>query len=296
MKIIILLSVLIFTASSLAAEDVLPATIDETFGFAMHRDVPYVQATLDQEAHPEQMLDIYKPAGASEVPVVLYIHGGGWAFGGKGDVNLKPHFFTANGFAFVSMNYRLRWEHKVYDQLTDVVSAIRWIERHSKPYGLDGKRIVLIGNQSGGHLAALAISDPAYLAAAQMRNTSIKAVVSIDSISYDIPRVMRELGSFLERRQHQLIFGNDESVWTAASPIAHIEGKRAMPAFALLHDPEREAIVLQAKAFAKKLSDAGTTVIMIPGSKADPGRTDELLGTANNVATVALMTFLRSQI
>ena len=59
MKTIILFSALIFTASSLAAEDVLPATIDETFGFAMHRDVPYVQATLDQEAHPEQILDIY---------------------------------------------------------------------------------------------------------------------------------------------------------------------------------------------------------------------------------------------
>ena len=37
-------------------------------------------------------------------------------------------------------------------------------------------------------------------------------------------------------------------------------------------------------------------VIMIPGSKADPDRTDELLGTANNVATGALLAFLRSQI
>lgn len=296
MKRIILLSAVLAIISSAAAEEIEPAQIDESFGFAIHRDVPYVRATLDQEPHPEQTLDVYKPADATGLPVILYIHGGGWAFGSKGDINLKPHFFTSKGFAFVSMNYRLRWEHKVYDQLTDIVAAIRWVERRSKAYGLDGKRIVLMGNQSGGHLATLAIADPAYLAAAQMRNTSIKAVVSIDSISYDIPRVMRELGSFLERRQHQLIFGNDEAVWQAASPITHINGKRTLPAFVLLHDPEGEATVLQAKAFAKKLSDAGTTVIMIPGSKADPDRTDELLGTANNVATGALLAFLRSQI
>ncbi|MFT7220779.1 MAG: arylformamidase [Candidatus Azotimanducaceae bacterium] len=252
-------------------------------------------------------MDVFLPYNSEEnetrpspnerkLPVILYLHGGGWAFGDKKDVHLKPHFFTRNGFAFVSMNYRLRWDYKVYDQLVDVVSALRWIEEEGAAYGLDGSKIVLMGHAAGGHLASLVMTDPSYLKAEGMSALNVKAVISIDSISYDVPRLMRELGSFIERRQHELIFTGDEKVWAAASPVTHVGKGEYIPAFALLYNPELDSSSLQARGFAKTLSEANVSVIMIPGSVDAPSQTDEIIGTVGNITTIALMAFLRSQI
>ena len=50
---------------------------------------------------------MYAPAGAKNLPVVFWIHGGGWQTGDKSDVQLKPQAFMDKGFVFVSTNYRL---------------------------------------------------------------------------------------------------------------------------------------------------------------------------------------------
>ena len=296
----IFLFLLCFTAGAAFSEE--SPVKDETFVFNLTRDVPYVAQKLDQSARL-RTLDIYSPLSPDEVaeetellPIILYVHGGGWAFGDKSDVNVKPHYFTAQGFGFVSMNYRLRWDYKVYDQVVDLVTAMGWLGRKAHEWGLDGRRIVLMGHASGGHLAILVTADSSYLEADFMDSSRIKAVVSIDSSSYDIRRLMRELGSFVECRQYELIFTADESVWDAASPITHVPSSTTLPPHALLYNPERQVSELQAKGFAKALTEAGVEVVMIPGSDSAPDRTDELIGVSGNLATVALIAFIRSQI
>ena len=275
--------------------------------FVVSRDIPYVPVKLDHGTDPLQTLDVFLPGSADPydsnssdpgkpLPVIIYVHGGGWAFGDKQDVHLKPHFFTRNNFAFVSMNYRLRWDYKVYDQVVDIVSVLRWVENEGRSHRLDPSRIILMGHAAGAHLVSLVTTDRGYLEAEGMSAGNIKAVVAIDSSSYDIPRLMRELGSFVERRQHELIFSNDEKVWKAASPVTHVSKNDALPAFALLYNPALESSSLQAKEFARVLSASDASVIMIPGSSDAPAKTDELIGTAGNIATGALMAFLRSQI
>ncbi|MBO6555996.1 MAG: alpha/beta hydrolase [Pseudomonadales bacterium] len=275
---------------------------DETFGFNLSRDVPYVEQKLDQSADL-RTLDVYSPLSSEEVtdesellPIVLYVHGGGWAFGDKSDVNVKPHYFIGQGFGFVSMNYRLRWDYKVYDQVVDLVTAMSWLAENAHRYGLDANRVVVMGHASGGHLATLVTADSSYFYADGFDPKRIKAIVSIDSSSYDITRLMRELGSFVERRQHQLIFTADESVWAAASPITHVSSSTTLPPHALLFNPEREASALQAKGYAKALTVAGVEVVLIPGSESAPDRTDELIGVSGNLATIAMIAFIRSQI
>src|SRR4051812_27467019 len=66
------------------------------------RDIPYAGAQDDKRT-----LDVYAPAGAKDLPVVFWIHGGGWQTGDKSDVKLKPQAFMDKGFVFVSVNYRL---------------------------------------------------------------------------------------------------------------------------------------------------------------------------------------------
>src|SRR5947207_13809227 len=66
------------------------------------RDVPYADPP-----HERQVLDVYAPPGAKNLPVVFWVHGGGWQTGDKKDAQLKPRAFTDKGFVFVATNYRL---------------------------------------------------------------------------------------------------------------------------------------------------------------------------------------------
>src|ERR1044072_1040430 len=66
------------------------------------RNLPYADP-----ADERQVLDVYSPPNAQNLPVVFWIHGGGWQTGDKTDVQVKPRAFMAKGFVFVSTNYRL---------------------------------------------------------------------------------------------------------------------------------------------------------------------------------------------
>src|SRR5215207_7608136 len=66
------------------------------------KDIPYAG-----EQDEKRTLDVYSPADAKDLPVVFWIHGGGWQAGDKSDVKLKPQWFMGKGFVFVSINYRL---------------------------------------------------------------------------------------------------------------------------------------------------------------------------------------------
>ncbi|MDG1442930.1 MAG: alpha/beta hydrolase, partial [Pseudomonadales bacterium] len=112
-----------------------------------------------------ESLDIYWQDNKESRPVIIYVHGGGWAFGDKSEVNSKPDFFVPNGIAFISMNYRLRWDDKLYDQLEDIVSVVKWVKDNSKTYGLDSKRVILMGHEAGAHLVSLISTDPRYMRA-----------------------------------------------------------------------------------------------------------------------------------
>ena len=77
------------------------ASVAEATARQVTRDVPYATA------HPRQVLDVHAPTGAKNLPVVFWIHGGGWQTGDKSMVALKPKAFMDAGFVFVSINHRL---------------------------------------------------------------------------------------------------------------------------------------------------------------------------------------------
>ena len=84
-------------------------------------NVPYVE-----NGHQRQVLDIYTPkrAAGGSLPVMFWIHGGGWQAGDKSDVALKPRVLTERGFVFVSTNYRLLPHVKMDELIRDVAKAL----------------------------------------------------------------------------------------------------------------------------------------------------------------------------
>ncbi len=116
-------------------------------------DIPYA-ATDD----PRQRLDLYLPANraGARLPVIVFIHGGGWSQGDKSDGarNLMP-FVRTGRYAGVSVGYRLTDTAQWPAQIHDCKAAIRWVRANAGRYGLDAERIGVWGKSAGAHLALM---------------------------------------------------------------------------------------------------------------------------------------------
>lgn len=115
-------------------------------------DVPYAAESSAQK------MDIYLPKeGKGPFPVILAIHGGGFASGDKGTMEVDGQLTGLNrGYAVVSINYRLSGEAKFPAALMDAKAAVRFLRAHAGEYQLDGSRIAAWGDSAGANLAALA--------------------------------------------------------------------------------------------------------------------------------------------
>lgn len=102
-------------------------------------------------------LDLYLPETyAKPLPIVIWLHGGGWMFGSKERCPLAS--LAARGYAVASVGYGLsdRSERTAFPApLYDCKAAVRWLRANAWRFGCDGGRIGVWGLSAGAHLAAL---------------------------------------------------------------------------------------------------------------------------------------------
>ncbi|MEB3196923.1 MAG: alpha/beta hydrolase [Candidatus Sericytochromatia bacterium] len=197
----------------------------------------------------EQALDVY---GTSERrasrPVVVWVHGGGWKMGDKGnDLEAKRAYFKSLGYVFVSTNYRLadpnvpvgrRAMHP--DQIRDVCAAIGWVKQNIAAHGGDPQAIALMGHSAGAHLVSLAGTHAKYLAEAVGRVGlgSLRGVVSVDTSNYDL---INTNGPWIEELVLNA-FGKDRAVRRDASPLYQVDSGRQTPPFLVFVQGSAERI------------------------------------------------------
>ena len=102
-------------------------------------------------------LDVYRPADDAVRPVLVWIHGGALIRGTRSAVpkNLLE-LCQAEGFALVSIDYRLAPQVKVPDIIADVKDAMRWVrEKGPALEKLDPKKLVVAGGSAGGYLTLM---------------------------------------------------------------------------------------------------------------------------------------------
>ncbi len=110
----------------------------------MRRDRPYVS-----DGHARQKLDLYLPPEGRNLPLIVWIHGGAFKIGDKGDP--LPLEYLAQGYALASINYRLS-QHALFPaQIEDCKAAVRWLRAHAQEFGLDTQRFAAWGPSAGGH-------------------------------------------------------------------------------------------------------------------------------------------------
>lgn len=110
----------------------------------------------ERETGPLLLDIVLPPAATTRVPVVLWLHGGGWFTGDRTMAPNLPRHFAARGMAMASIDYRLSGQAPHPAQLHDVRAAIRYLRREAGWCGIDPNAIGLWGSSAGGHLAALA--------------------------------------------------------------------------------------------------------------------------------------------
>ena len=113
----------------------------------------------------EGKLDVYAqrlPPNSPPVPVVIFIHGGGWVQGTKEGSQLQGVLpYVAMGFSVVNVEYRLANVSLAPAAIEDCRCALRWVAAHAKDYNFDPSRIVVSGASAGGHLALTTGMSPA---------------------------------------------------------------------------------------------------------------------------------------
>src|SRR5262249_25110348 len=170
------------------------------------RNIPYAEPASER-----QMLDVYAPENAKDVPVIFWIHGGGWQTGDKANAHAKPKAFLDKGYVFVSTNYRLLPDVDMEVIVRDVAKSIRWVHDHIAEYGGDPKRLIITGHSAGAQLAALICTDERYLKAEGLSLEFIKGCIPVDGDTYDVP-LMIETGAARRKAlgQPDPKFGHDE--------------------------------------------------------------------------------------
>lgn len=259
-------------------------------GATVTRDVVYAEHE-GFDPH-DTSLDIYASPNASDAPVIVFVHGGGWSQGDKAGVYLKPEHFIPAGYVFVSINYRLVPDIAFPDNVQDVADAIAWVRANIGAYGGNGEELYLMGHSAGAHLVALVATDEQYLQTAGVDLTALRGVIALDSAAYDVVsrgERPRGLGPLYENA-----FGSDEAIWAMASPTLRVSADKGIPPFLLVYTGATDPRGVETTQFAQALEDAGVRAEVTSAAGHTHASLNRQLGEAGDVPTEAVDAFLVS--
>ena len=260
-------------ADSTLASPARSAGADAT-GVTTHRDQPYGHLATGRPQHGRQRFDLYLPSGcnAGGMPLVVWIHGDSWRDGSKADCPIA--WLASEGYAVASIGYRLSDTALFPAQLDDCRAAIAEIERNFEVWGIDPKRVAVVGSGAGGHLAAL-VGLTSQTAIARSSTTDadddtvrprVAAVCAVAA-----PSSLTTLGPAQDRAgsaASRLVGGPLPEFREAAqqaSPVTHISADD--PPVLLLHGGDDIVVpVQQSVEFAAALKNAGvdSTLVVLP--------------------------------
>jgi acetyl esterase/lipase len=258
------------------------------------RDIPYAEL-----GHERQVLDIYAPRDAKKLPVVFWIHGGGWQTGDKTSVQQKPQAFVDQGFVFVSTNYRLLPDVDMGTIVRDIAKSIRWVHDHIDEHGGDPERLLVMGHSAGAQLAALVCVDDRYLKAEGLSLSIIKGCAPVDGDTFDVPAIIevaetrcRVHGLPQAKFGHREKFGNDPARHRDFSAVTHVAQDKGIPPFFILHVAGHPDTTAQAQRLSNALKDASVPVTLYGGRETTHNKINADIGLPDDPATKALFEFV----
>ena len=255
-------------------------------GVTKHPGIAYAQI---EGVDPERLsLDLYAPDDAADAPIMLYVHGGGWAHGDRAAVWRKPEFFCGSGWLFAAADYRLVPQVTPAEQVRDVARAVAWLHERAAEFGGDPERIYLMGHSAGAHLVALASTDPAPLQEAGLGPGALSGTVVLDAGALDLYTHMGRVGRlplFADA------FGTDPAAWGPLSPLTYVAPDTDIPPMLVLTQgaPRR---VADAQRFVDAMVACGLTADLVYLPEHTHGDVNRLVGEPGDPRTEAIVGFL----
>lgn len=198
--------------------------------------------------------------------LIAFVHGGGWSLGTPENATgrAKIAHFTARGFAFATIGYRLVPGVAVEDQAADVACALAALIADADRLGIDRNRVLLMGHSAGAHLAALVGTDPRWLRGTGLSCDAIAGIIAIDGAAYDVAQQWRDAPLLLRPLYHQA-FGRSPDRQRALSPALQAAAPNVAN-WLLLHG-DRPDSARQTETLTAALRRAGSTVdlVALPG-------------------------------
>lgn len=198
---------------------------------------------------PRQTLDLYRPtqgspdAPQSELPIIVFIHGGSWQDGKKDGYSFVGRAIASRGFLVAVPNYRLVPQVRYPAFLEDNAAAVKWVIDNAKAYGGNPSKIVLVGHSAGAYNAAMLAVDPRWLGG-ERRN--VKGFVGLAGPYDFLP---------LDGPVTQAAFGEEEKPETT-QPIAFASADD--PPVLLLHGAKDTTVEpANSKTLRDRLAQAG---------------------------------------
>lgn len=214
-------------------------------GTILQGNLKYNNDTLQKH-----LLDIYLPANATgKIPVVIFIHGGGWLSNDKyadmGYMKKTVAEIISNGFALASIDYRFSTQAVFPAQMQDCNRAISFLYDNADKYRLDKSRFAVIGFSAGGHLASLVglsknNAVDSFFMPGTSREFNFKAVVDF----YGPAELILFPRSSDPKSPEALLIGaaplDRPDLAKAASPVTYVD--RNDPAFLIIHGDKDELV------------------------------------------------------
>jgi acetyl esterase/lipase len=207
-------------------------------------------------------LDLYRPGKevGSPLPVVIFIHGGGWHGGDKESYRDLAVRVASDGYLCAAVNYRLSGDAPFPAALEDCKCAVRWLRAHAAEHGTNSSHFAVWGHSAGAHLAAMvAVTPGEFEGEGGDPQTSSKVQCALCySTPFDLPGLGQSLSPSVEH-----FLGpspvDRKAAREQASPIHYVSGDA--PPFLVCHGDQDDMVpVEQSDGFAAALRAAGVPV------------------------------------
>src|SRR3954452_23009016 len=271
----------------------IPVTARAQTALRVEHNIPYAEPKNER-----QLLDVYSPATGSGLPVVVWVHGGGWMQGSKNEVGHKPAAFVDKGFVFVAMNYRFVPQVTMDTIVRDVAKSVGWVHTNMRRYGGDPDRIFLMGHSAGAQLSALPCTDSRYIKAEGVPGTSITGCVPLDGDTYDVPlQIATTTARRKSLKQPTRKLSHPKKSGTlkrhrALSAVNHVAPGHGIPPFLLIHVADHTDTTAQAYRLWAALDQAGVPATLFGAEATDHVKLDRDLGLGDDPATNTLFEFM----
>ena len=123
-------------------------------GYRKEAHIPYIP-----DYDPMHMMNLYYPSDwkieDGTLPVIIYIHGGGYLYGMVDDSERYLGYLASQGFAVMAMNYRLLHYSDMRGIIQEIFTSLHWLAKYGPKRGFDMKKVCVNGDSAGGHLTEL---------------------------------------------------------------------------------------------------------------------------------------------